>query len=396
MSIATAPAVAPDSVVPPPSAARKERLLSLDIFRGLTLMAMVLVNMPGDESHTYAPISHVHWNGWTIADLIFPFFIFIVGVAMPYSFAGRLARGDSKGKLIRHIVVRSAVLLVVGIFMTWYYNVMSGFPEHHLSNIRIFGAIQRIGLCYLFAATLYLFVKPRGLATLSAVILVAYFVLLKFIPPPGHATVVLEKQGNWVQWVDLHLMPGHLWHDNWEPKGFLGTLPAIANMLIGVLTGLFLRSARPAMEKVRSFLVAGMVGIVLGLIWSIWIPINQNLWTSSLVLFMCGMAIVILGCCYYVADVKKIKWWTKPFVVVGSNSLFLWVVAGTTDSLTNPEHIKIHLANGQTAPLPLVVSHFFAQWIGPTNGSELWGALWLLLWLGILTVMYNKKIFVKI
>jgi predicted acyltransferase len=394
MGIATSPDVTIErGSTPPPSLPPKERLLSLDVFRGLTLVFMTLVNMPGDEDHTYSVITHAKWNGWSIADLIFPFFIFIVGVAMPYSFSKRLAQGDSKGKLIAHIALRSAVLFGVGVFMTWYYNVMSGLPYYHLSNIRIFGALQRIALCYLFASILYLTVKPKGLAAISTIILLGYFVLLKFVPVPGEGVVVLAKHGNWVQWVDLHLMPNHMWKDNWEPKGWLGTFPAVANMVIGVLTGLFLRSARTAREKVRTFLAVGTIGIVLGLLWSIWIPINQNLWTSSMVVFMSGLAVVILGSCYYFADVRKITGWTKPFVIVGVNSLFLWVVAGTTDSLTNLEHLRI---GPEKIPFPLAVSHFFAQWIGATNASELYAFLWMTLWLGILTVMYKKRIWIKI
>jgi predicted acyltransferase len=142
--------------------------------------------------------------------------------------------------------------------------------------------------------------------------------------------------------------------------------------------------------------VVGNAGLLLGLIWNVWIPINQNIWTSSMVVFMCGMAMVILGCCYYVADVRKITWWTKPFIIVGVNSLFLWVVAGTTDSLTNLELIKVHLADGTRAPLPELITKFFGTWIGPTNGSELYAALWMTLWLGILTLMYKKRIIVKI
>jgi predicted acyltransferase len=399
MSGVTIPEIAIGSEpVPSPLAKPRGRLLALDIFRGMTLIAMVLVNMPGDERFTYAAISHVKWDGWSIADLIFPFFIFIVGVAMPYSFAKRLARGDSNAKLFAHIVARASVLFGVGIFMTWYYNYMGGFMRYHLSNIRLFGALQRIGLCYLIAAPLYLKVKPRGLAIISATILVLYFILLKFVPVPGLGVPTLANVGNWVSYVDLHITPHHLGmrNDIWEPKGWLGTLPAVATMLIGVLAGLYLRSARSAMEKVRTFLVVGNIGIVLGLIWSVWIPINQNLWTSSMVVFMCGMALVILGCCYYVADMRKITWWTKPFIIVGVNSLFLWVMAGTTDSVFNLELIKVHLADGTRAPLPEVVARFFATWIGPTNGSELYAALWMALWLGILTLMYKKRIIVKI
>ncbi len=381
---------------PPPPAPSKQRLVSLDIFRGLTLIAMTVVNMPGDHHYTWRAVSHVEWNGWTIADLIFPFFIFIVGVAMPFSFAARQARGDSQRKLLGHIAVRSAVLFAVGVFMTWYYNFMSGLPRYHLSNIRLFGTLQRIGLCYLFASILFLKLKKRGLAITVTVILVLYFILLKFVPVPGQGMPVLGREGNWVQFVDLHLIPNHLYYDHWESKGWLGTLPAVANMLIGVLVGMYLRSARSSMEKVRTFLLAGGAGMLLGWAWSIWIPINQNLWTSSLVVFMCGMATFILGCCYYVADVRKIAWWTKPFVIVGVNSLFLWVVAGTTDSLTNLELVKVSLADGTKAPLPVVISHYFASWIGPVNGSELYAFAWMALWLGVLTLMYKKQIVVKI
>ena len=395
-SLTTSAEVGHGDSSPPPLARSKERLLSLDIFRGITLIAMTVVNMPGDHHCTYRAISHVQWNGWTIADLIFPFFIFIVGVAMPYSFAGRQARGESQRKLVAHVLLRSAILFAVGVFMTWYYNFMSGLPRYHLSNIRIFGALQRIALCYFFASILYLRLKTRGLAITATVILVLYFILLKFVPVPGHAAPVLGREGNWVQFIDLHVMPNHLYYDHWESKGWLGTFPALANMLIGVLAGVYLRSPRPAMEKVRSFFVVGIVGLLLGSVWSVWIPINQNLWTSSLVVFMCGMAMVILACCYYVADVRRITWWTKPFVIVGVNSLFLWVVAGTTDSLTNLELVKISLANGTKVPLPEVISHFFASWVGPVNGSELYAVAWMALWLGILTVMYKKRIIVKV
>jgi predicted acyltransferase len=387
--------LAPESGVPSLPRTR-ERLLSLDIFRGLTLVAMTVVNMPGDHHHTYRILSHVSWNGWTIADLIFPFFIFIVGVAMPFSFAGRQARGDSKGKLLTHIFRRSAILFAVGVFMTGYYNFLTGSPRYHLSNIRIFGALQRIALCYFLAAPLYLALKKRGLAIISAVILVLYFILLKFIPVPGHAGPVLVMDGNWVQYVDLHLMPNHLYFDHWESKGWLGTLPALAQMLLGVLVGLELRSARSGLEKARSLFAWGSVGILLGLLWSRWIPINQNLWTSSLVIFMSGLATVILAGCYYVADVRKISAWTKPLVIVGVNSLFLWVVAGTTDSLTNLELVKITMADGTKVPFPTFVSHFFAHWVGPVNGSELYAFLWTALWMGILTVMYKKRIIVKV
>jgi predicted acyltransferase len=395
-SKATPAVVAENRMGTIPPVKTRERLLALDVFRGMTLIAMTVVNMPGYDRLTYAPLTHVRWNGWTIADLIFPFFIFIVGVAMPYSFAGRLARGESQRKLVGHILLRTAVLFAVGVFMNWYTNYMDGLPRYHLANIRIFGALQRIALCYFFASLLYLKLKARGLAITATAILVLYFILLKFVPVPGHAAATLARDGNWVQYIDLHVMAGHLGSRTWESKGWLGTFPALANMLLGVLAGLYLRSSRPALEKVRGFLLAGNAGLLLGLIWSVWFPINQNLWTSSLVLFMSGMALVILACCYYLADVRKITGWTKPFVIVGVNSLFLWVLGGDGSSVTNLQLIKISLANGTRVSLKTLIYNFLASWVGPVNGSELYAALWMALWLGILAVMYKKRIFVKI
>jgi predicted acyltransferase len=374
----------------------KERLLALDVFRGITLVFMTIVNMPGDKGLTYAPLTHVRWDGWTIADLIFPFFIFIVGVAMPYSFAGRLARGDSKRKLVGHILLRVAVLFAIGVFMNWYTNFMGGLPRYHLANIRIFGTLQRIALCYLLASLLYLRLKARGLAVTATAILVLYFILLKFVPVPGHGVPVLTSDGNWVQYIDLHVMRGHLQTATYETKGWLGTFAATAQMLIGVLAGLYLRSSRSGTEKVRAFLVAGNLGILLGLVWSAWLPINQSMWTSSLVVFMSGMALVILACCYYLADVRKVTWWTKPFVIFGANSLFLWVLGGDGSSLTSLHLIKFHLANGSQVSLKSIIYHFLASWAGPLNGSELYALAWVTLWLGILTLMYRKRIFVKI
>jgi len=397
MDNAATPAAAienPTAAVPP--AKTKERLLSLDVFRGMTLVAMTIVNMPGDHGLTYAPLTHVAWTGWTIADLIFPFFIFIVGVAIPYSFAGRVARGDPKGKLVSHILRRAALLFAIGFFMNWYTNFMGGEPRYHLANIRIFGTLQRIALCYLLASILYLVLKPRGLAITATAIVVLYFILLKFIPVPGHGAGVLVRDGNWVQFIDLHVMPRHMGYGTWESKGWLGTFPATASMLIGVLTGVFLRSSRSALEKARSLLVAGNLGILLGLVWSIWIPISQHLWTSSMVLFMGGMAMVILACCYYVADVRKITWWTKPFVIIGMNSLFLWVMGGDSSSLTSLHLIRFHLADGTQTSLKAVIYNFLASWVGPLHGSELYALLWITLWLGILTVMYKKRIFIKL
>ena len=374
-----------------PSARPKERLLSLDVFRGLTLAAMVFVNAHIDGLG-YRPIMHAGWHGWGLADLCFPFFLFIVGVAIPYAFAGRLERGVSRRDLYTHILSRTVILFACGLFQNCIP--LDDHPWFHFSDLRIFGVLQRIALCYLIVSVIYLNVKSRGQAIITASLLVFYFIMLKFVPVPGHGAGILQPDGNWVQYIDLHLMRGHLQSANWEGKGLLSTLPAIANTLIGMIVGQHLRSSRPALEKVAQFFLTGNVLMFLGLVWSIWFPINQNLWTSSLVLFMCGMSMVILAGCYYVADIRKISWWTKPFVILGLNSLTVFM--GTWLFMSVLAKIKLHQANGAAISVwHLIYYRGFASWAGPVPASVPFAFANVLLFLGILTLMYRKGIFLK-
>ncbi len=386
MSTVTEPVAIP-VVSPPPPARVKERLLSLDVFRGITLVLMTFVNDHGDPNLGYPPFLHAGWHGWTPTDLVFPFFLFIVGVAIPYAFAGRLERGENKRKLYIHILSRAVILFALGLFL-------NGFPWFHLSTLRIMGILQRIALCYLFTSVIYLNVKERGQALITASLLVFYFIWMKFVPVPGHGAGILEENGNWVQYIDLHLMAGHMQSANFESKGLLSTLPAIANCLIGVLVGQYLRSSRAALEKIADFFLLGNVGMFLGILWSVWFPINQHLWTSSLVVFMCGMAMVIFAGCYYLVDVKKVTWWTKPFVIFGVNSLTVWM--GTILLHNTLEDIKLSQAGGEVSLYTLIYSRVFASWAGPLHGSELFAFTYVLLWLAILAVMYKKRIFIKV
>jgi predicted acyltransferase len=387
--IANAVSAAP--VVP-----HRERLLSLDVFRGMTLAAMIVVNNHGDPRFAYSPLEHAKWHGWTPTDLIFPFFLFIVGMAIPYSLGRRLEREPHRTRLYSHLVIRSVVLFGIGIFMNGYTQFMDGGSRYHLSDIRIFGALQRIALCYFLASLIYLKIKSRGQALIVAAILALYFILLKFVPVPGMGAGILDREGNWCQFIDLHVMAGHLASPGWESKGLLSTFPALAGTLIGVLAGEYLRSAAPALEKVAKFFLAGNVGMVLGLVWSRWFPINQNLWTSSLVIFMSGMAMVIFASCYYLVDLKKITWWIKPFVIFGVNPLALWVVSGDNSSLANLEVVRLTLHNGAKISLKTVVYNWMSSWAGPLHASEIYAFAWMALWLGIFSILYRKRIFIKI
>ncbi len=393
MSAVAEPVAIPAERMPAPQPpVTKDRLLSLDVFRGITLAAMIFVNAHVDGLG-YPPIMHAHWHGWGLADLCFPFFLFIVGVAIPYAFASRLDRGVSPSKLYNHIVSRSAIIFACGLFQNCIP--LDDDPWFHFSTFRILGTMQRIALCYLIVSIMYLKnAKTRGLAVITGSLLVFYFIMLKFVPVPGHGAGILARDGNWVQFIDMHLMRGHLQTPNFEGKGVLSTLPAIANTLIGVMVGMHLRSARSALEKIAQFFLIGNVMMFLGLFWSIWFPINQNLWSSSLVLFMCGMATVILAGCYYVADVRKVTWWTKPFVILGVNSLAVY--NGTWIFMSVLDKIKVHPADGTVISVwHLIYYRGFASWAGPVPASLPFGFSNVLLFLALLTWMYKKRIFLK-
>ncbi len=360
-----------------------QRIYSLDVFRGMTLALMVLVNNPGDPRFKYSPFEHSRWHGWTPTDLVFPFFLFIVGVAIPFAFANRMERGESRGRLYVQIVRRTLLLFALGL-------VLNGFPHYDLSSLRIMGILQRIALCYLACSMIYLQWKPRTQAWIAGGLLVFYFVLLKFVPVPGTGVATLELSGNWVQFFDLRILGGHLQSPEWEGKGLLSTLPAIANCLAGLLTGEYLRSAREPLEKVAGMHTAGAAGMLVGAVWSLWFPINQNLWTSSLVVFMSGMALTLLAACYLVLDVRKVRRWAKPFEVFGMNSIAIWV--GSSLLRQTLELIPVRAdASAKTA-----IFEWFAGWAGSEGGSEMFAVAYVLVWLGLMTVLYRRGIFLKI
>ncbi len=365
----------------------KERLLSLDVFRGFTLLGMVLVN-----SHPlgiYPGLGHARWNGWGFADLIFPFFVFIVGVAIPYSVANRLARGETPRKLFWHVFRRCVLLFAVGVFL-------NGYPRFDLSTLRVMNVLQRIAICYALASLIYVYLRMsvRSIVWLCGTILVLYFVLMKFVPVPGYGTGVLEPVGNWGNYIDQHIMAGHMQHEFYEGKSLLGSFPALVTMLMGLLTGLYLRTARSAYEKLTHLYLYGSVCMAAGVIWSAWFPINQGLWTSSLVLFMGGVALLFLATCYYIVDVRKATWWTLPCVIVGVNSLAVWVFS----QLGMKTLMAIHLTspNGTAISLWQFWGESLARYLGRMNGSLAFAILFDIFWLGVMGILYKKRIFIKL
>ena len=373
-----------DQTTPPPIP-RSERLLSLDVFRGFTLLGMVLVNShPGP---IYPSLGHARWNRWGFADLIFPFFVFIVGVAIPYSFANRMARGESLRKLFRHILLRSVLLFVVGVLL-------NGFPAYDLSTLRVMNVLQRIAICYFLTSIIFVYqVKTKSIVWMSGTILLLYFVLMKFVPVPGYGAGILEPIGNWGNYIDQHIMPGHMQHDQWEGKSLLGSFPALVTMLMGLLTGVYLRTAQPGYAKLAHLYFHGNICIAAGLLWSFWFPINQPLWTSSLVLFMGGMALVFLATCYYIVNIKKVTWWTLPCLIFGVNSLAVWVFS----QLGMKTLLSIHITRtGGAVSLWKAGGDQLAYYFGLVNGSLAFAIAYTLFWLGVMGILYRHRIFIKL
>ncbi len=366
------------------------RLISLDAFRGLTIAAMILVNNPGSWANVYAPLLHAEWHGWTPTDLIFPFFLFIVGVAVPFSFAKRLARGDSRRELWKHVVVRSALIVTIGLFL-------SGFPTFDLSTLRIPGVLQRIGVVYLFAASAYLFVRVHGRLALTGLCLFGYWALMTLVPVPGSSSGDLSPEGNLAAYVDRLLMDGHLWAQTrtWDPEGLLSTVPAVATTLLGIFTGEWLRSERSRNAKAYGLLTAGVVGVALGLLWDPLFPINKNLWTSSYVVFTAGAGLLALGACYWVIDVHGHWRWSWPFVVYGRNALAVFVASGLLAKML--VRTQVGRPDGTVVSLyTWIYESVFLPWATPVNASLAFALATVAVWWVVLFVLDRKKIYIKV
>lgn len=372
------------SLAPP----KPERLVSLDVFRGLTIAGMILVNNPGSWSYVYSPLAHAEWHGWTPTDLIFPFFLFIVGVAITLSLESRLARGENQRKIFLQILRRTIILFALGLFL-------NGFPYFNLATLRIPGVLQRIALCYFFAALLFMKTKMKGQAIAAIVLLAVYWLLMKFVPVPGYGAGVLEMEGNLAAYIDNSLMSGHLWKPTWDPEGILSTIPAIATTLLGILTGYWLKEHRSVGEKTRGLLIAGVVLVGLGQIMDTWFPINKNLWTSSYVVFTAGMALLFLGACYWLIDGRGYRRWVTPFVIFGVNPITVYVLSSMGAEVMDVYRIA-QPDGGSIAFKTYVYKNIFASWAGPMNGSLFFALAYVLVWLIPMTILYRKKIFIKI
>ena len=386
-------------------AARPGRMVSLDVFRGATIAAMILVNDPGSWSHIYPPLEHAEWNGWTPTDLIFPFFLFIVGVSLTLSFASRIARGLTRRTLAVHVVRRSALIFGIGLFL-------NGFPDFDFTSIRIMGVLQRIAICYLVAGLLYLATfqtessaeKParvranlRVTAGVAIALLIGYWALMSFVPVPGYGAGRLGKDDNLGAYVDRTLMGGHLWGESvtWDPEGFLSTLPAIASLLLGILAGEWLRSDRRERRKTLGLAAAGLVLLIVGRLLHPYFPINKNLWTSTFVLFTGGFAMLALAACYWIVDVRSWRAWTPPFLVFGMNAILAYALAALVSEVsTDFEFSGSH--GHQTTLHGWIYERFFVPHASPVNASLAFAVFFVLVIFLLLWPFYRGKLFLRI
>jgi predicted acyltransferase len=368
----------------------KQRLISLDAFRGAVMALMVLVNTPGNGSTTYRPLEHAEWNGWTPTDVVFPSFLWIVGVAMTLSLGRRVEAGDPRGRLMMTVLRRGVILFLLGMSLYAY-------PQFNLGTQRILGVLQRIAICYVIAAAIYLWSGVRGQVLWTLGLLTGYWMLMTLVPVPGYGSGNLTVEGNLAHYVDSIVLGTHnyLSTKTWDPEGVVSTIPAVATALLGILAGQILRLRKPLSEKTTWLFLLGNLLIAAGLICDIWLPINKKLWTTSFSLFMAGLDCVIFAGFLWVIDGMGWKRLTRPFVILGMNAIVVYLASEFLEEIMDA--IKWTTASGTTINLHhWIYQNVFAPIASPYNASLLFAICYVLLMYLIAYAMYRRGWFVRI
>ena len=365
----------------------QNRLISVDAFRGLTIAAMILVNNPGSWSHVYAPLLHAEWHGWTPTDLIFPFFLFIVGISIALSFSRRREEGRPAGSLHAKIVQRSATIFAIGLFLHL-------FPRFRFATMRIPGVLQRIAVCFLVGALIYLHARTKARMGIALALLAGTWALMTFVPIPGYGAGSLAPHGNLCGFLDLRLLGVHIYRPDFDPEGIFSTLPAIASVLLGTLAGDWLRAARTNSVKLSGLFASGAGLTALGLLLHPVYPINKQLWTSTFVIFTAGMALLVYAVCFWLIEIQGWKKWAAPFLIFGTNAIT--VFAGSTFMVKVLMMIKFDDGGTIVNPMGWIYRHALSPLAGPYLGSLLFPLGFILLWLLLIRPLYKRKIFIRV
>jgi len=359
------------------------RIRSLDVFRGLTVAGMILVNCPGNDN-PYPALVHAEWDGWTFADLIFPAFLVIMGVSLAVSLGRRMDRGDKKLDVLGQAFRRSAIIFCLGL-------VVSAVMVPHLGVFRIPGVLQRIAACYLVCSAVYLYTKPRGQAAIALGVITLYCFLMLLVPVPGFGAGDLSPDGNLASYVDRLVFGEHLWSEGHDPEGVLSTLTAIATTLMGVFAGQWLRSKSRQNLKALDFFLSGFVLIALGLLCSRFIPINKNIWSSSYTLFTGGVSLAALAVCYYLIESRGFTAWGFPFEVLGVNALASFFLS----ELFYGVQEFIHLPGRDENIKEWITATVFGS-LNDHNAALAYTLVYLVFFWSVMYALYRKKIFIKV
>lgn len=363
----------------------KNRLLSLDVFRGLTIILMILVNSPGNST-PYSLLEHAQWNGFTLADLVFPAFLFIIGVTIVISLRKRT---ESNKELYKVILKRSVILFLIGL-------VLNAIPNHlDLVDLRFYGVLQRIAICYCLGAFLYLTTSLRVEIIVFTVILIGYYWLMIFIPLPGMSLYQLSPDGNWAAYCDrLLFASNHLYGKTYDPEGLLSTFPALATTLLGILIGRLLMSKWDKYKQLYCMLILGVVAMLLAWLWSYSFPINKNIWTSSYVLWSGGIALLVFAACFYSIDILGYTKWTLPFKIFGVNALFAFIFHVLL--LKMQAKILLPLNTGER----VTFGKYLISYLFPGCSPELASLCFSILFIGfnfaVLAILYKRKVFIRL
>jgi len=365
------------------------RLVSLDAFRGIVMAFMILVNTPGDGRHVYWPLEHAEWHGWTPTDVVFPSFLWIVGVAITLALGRRLARGHSRAVLFGKAARRAAILFAMGVLVYVY-------PEFNLHTERILGVLQRIAICYLLAAAIFLTTRLRGQIVWIVSLMAVYWLLMAFVPVPGYGAGRLDVEGNFAHYVDRMVLGSHnyIWTKTWDPEGIVSTLPAIATCLLGVIAGHILAANRSIGERAARMLGLGIGLTMAGLLCNHWLPINKKLWTDSFTLFMAGLDFIMFAGFLWLVDGRGWKRAVKPLVIMGSNAIVIYLASEFLDEALG--WIRWSTAAGEISLRGWIYAHVFAGLGGPYNASLIYAIAYVLVLYLFAWFLYRRGWFVRV